>query len=1188
MQFYIKRPDSAKASWVQLLRVMRLTVILLFLSFMQVSAKSYSQKLTLNLENVSLEKIFKEIKRQTGFYFLYNNAEIKKVGNITVKVENASIEETLNASLNSTKFTFKIVDKTIVLNAKPLPFIQPNQSNSDNNVPPVEVSGRVLNEAGQPLEGITVKVKGTSKATATNSKGEFTLTGINLPVSLVFSSVGSETKEVRIINNTNLRIILKDKVSEMEDVEIASTGYQTLSKERATGAYDVVGQEVLSKRPVSNISTALQGLVAGVQGRENLDGSVQFLIRGNSSLYANQSPLVVVDGFPISGSDFSDINPNDVESITVLKDAAAASIWGARSANGVIVITTKHSKIAANKINIELNAFSRVSDYIDLDHSLAQANSFDQITYERLAWDKNWVFNPYANSFNEIGKSLTLAQELLFANKNGLITAAQMNKGLDSLSNINNRSQIKNQLLQRGIINQFNLNISSATERNKSYGSFMYEKRDEGVIKSGYERFIVNFNNQFKLTNFIEFSFGGNIQYKKQESSGASIAEIRSLSPYETLLDEDGDYSVNLNTWNRQQLALLPLNKFSYSDWSYNLLREVQNRKITNEDLSARIQGGVNIKIIKGLNFDSKIQYEKRKSDNDNYYNDETFYVRNTVNSLTDYNNVTKVVGTAYIPKGGILRNSSSNLESYDFRNQLNFDRNFNSKHRVAAIAGMEVTQYLNTSRTNPNVYGYFPEKLQSTTPPYGYGSSVDQYKDFRGNVTTIAGGNTTFGWGLDRYVSYYGNASYNYNAKYTLTGSLRNDASNFITDDPKLRRSPFWSVGGMWNMKKESFLQNAVFLNRLNMRFTYGKNGNVEKSTSTKTLVSVSTAPSTATGTITATVSNYGNPFLRWERTTTTNVGFDFGMFGNKLSGKIDFYNKLGKDIVGTVSLPAATGTTNQRFNNAEIINRGLEIELNYNGSLTKSLDYTSSLTYAYNWNRINNLYYPSQYVYEVLGNSFVQGKPVGSVYSFTYLGMIDSVPNVSGPGGAPQNFNDAALYNRGLGLPFLNYEGTNVPPHTLGWLNSFNYKGLNLMVLFVGKFGGVYRNPTFNFATTIGSSKTFVDKFVGDVFAGDPNIPQFAKYNETQTYLWDRYTPYLSGLVESSSYIECKEISLEYMLPVKIPQAIQMKNLKVFAQVRDLGLIWAANKKGYNPDWLPGSNRPVTSYLLGINFKF
>ncbi|MBS1567368.1 MAG: SusC/RagA family TonB-linked outer membrane protein, partial [Bacteroidetes bacterium] len=179
--------------------------------------------------------------------------------------------------------------------------------------------------------------------------------------------------------------------------------------------------------------------------------------------------------------------------------------------------------------------------------------------------------------------------------------------------------------------------------------------------------------------------------------------------------------------------------------------------------------------------------------------------------------------------------------------------------------------------------------------------------------------------------------------------------------------------------------------------------------------------------------------------------------------------------------------------------------------------------------------------------------------------------------------------LYNRGLGAQFLNYEGTYIPPHTLGWMNDFKAGNFDLMVLLTGTFGNVYRDPAYNYATaTLGSNKTFVNKFISDVYAGNPNVPNFPNPKETQMYLWDRYVPYLSGLVESASYIQCKEIDLGYELPSKIAHTLQMNSLRVYAQARDLGMIWHANKKGYNPDWLPGSNRPVTTWLLGINFQF
>lgn len=1185
----------------QLLRTMKFTAILLLVACLQVSAKGYSQNITLSEKNASLQKIFKQIHKQTGYQFFYEDELLNQAGKIDISVKEASLDQVLDICFKNLPITYTIVNKTIVV--KPVSVNQAGETIPEP-LPPINIRGQVVNEKGEPVEGVTVSVKGKKNATATDVNGEFELKGVDRNAILVFSGVNVESYELKVDGKTDFgSISLKTKTTLGETVTvIASTGYQTISKERATGSFDVIGRDILDKRPVSNISTALQGLVAGLQSKENLDGTMEFLIRGTSSIYGATKPLVVVDGFPIVGTDFSNLNPNDVESITVLKDAAAASIWGARAANGVIVITTKRPRAGKEKMTVEVNAFTRVSKMIDFDQVMSQANSTDFINYEKLAYQRGLFFTtPYSPAFSNIGKPMTLAEELIFANRYGQISTAQMNAGLDSLSKINNRGQLKDLLLQHGIVNQLSVNLSSATDRSKTYGSLLYESKKDGFIKKGYDRYLMNFNNQFQATRFMQIVFGANVQYKKQETTGPDVSEIQNISPYETLLNPDGSYSVNLMNYNREQQNLLPLSKFPYSDWKYNLLREIRGRERTNEQFSARIQLGLNFKIIKGLDFDSKVQYEKIKTDFSDYENDETFYVRNIVNTYVDYNNTTRVVGTQYVPKGGILKTNNSNQESYVVRNQLNFNRVVKNRFNVNAIGGMEVSRYLTTSAVNPWVYGYFPDKNQSTVPPYGYGSSVDLFKTFTsttanatlsgiGGAASGSGGNTTFGWGVDKYVSFYGNSAITYNSKYTLSGSARSDASNYITDDPKLRWAPLWSVGGMWHMSQEDFMKNISFIDRLSVRLTYGKNGNTEKTTSTKPLLTVSTSPNANTGTITATVSNNGNPFLRWEKTATTNFGIDFSLFKNKFFGKIDLYNKLGKDITGTVLLPAVTGTTSQRFNNAEIVNRGIELEWGANFEIANRVQYNTSLTYAYNWNRIKSLYFPSYLAFTLVDptSAYVQGRPISPVYSYTFLGVTDSVPYVAGPKGVAYSMNAVQLHNTGLGLDFLNYEGTTIPPHTLGWVNNFNAYGFNLMILFVGKFGAVYRDPVFNFPTYVGSAKTNVSKFVADVFAGDPNIPQFPKYQEPQFYLWDRYTPNLHGLVESASFIECKEIDLEYNLSKKISQKLQMNTLRLFAQVRDVGMVWHANKKGYNPEWLPGSQRPVTAYTFGINAKF
>ena len=1169
----------------QIIRVMKLTMLLMSVCLLQVSAATKAQ-VYLTSKGEPLQKVLKLLSKQSGYNFVYTTNDLKDLKTGSINLKNASIEAALKACFEGQPLVYKIADKTVMIKKESKSLID----KLTDFFQAIDVTGKVTDEQGQPLPGASVKVKGGSQTTTTDKNGEFRLRQIDPAAILVISFVGFQPMELKA-SEVKGTITMRPLDNALKEVTV-STGYQSLLKERAPGAFDQVGQDVLSNRPVSNPSTALQGLVAGMQGKENADGSVSFLIRGSSSMYGERAPLIVVDGFPVANNDFSTINPNDIESVTVLKDAAAASIWGARAANGVIVIATKKTKSGKAGLTVNASAFTRISERTDLNQLVPHATSAEQINLEKMAFLNRWVFNESAGSFpDDLTKPLTLGQELLYANKNGTLSTAAMNTSLDSLSRINNQGQIGDLLLRRAVLSQYNVDFSMIGDQSKSYASLLFEDNKTRYKGTGYKRYGLNFSNEYKFTNFLTFNFGLYLQYKEQNVSGATPTEMRELSPYETLLKPDGNYSVNLNTFNREVLSGLPLNDFPYADLSYNLLREVRGRKFKTQDYNARIQAGFNVRIIPGLNFDTKLQYERGKTDIDNYYSEDTFYARNLVTQNLEYFSDTRTVGRQFLPKGGIGKSIDANAASYVFRNQLTFVKDFGTKHSINAIAGTETSQYRTDTQDNPWLYGYYPDKLQSTVPPYGYGSSVEPLVDIEGYETELPGGSAVLGYGLDRFVSYYSNAAYTYDRKYTISGSIRTDASNYITRIPSLRWAPLWSVGGLWNIKAERFAENINWLDRLSLRVTHGRNGNVEKTTSTNTLLKVSTSPNATTGTITALILDNGNPTLRWEKTTTTNLGIDYVLFKGKLFGKLDIYNKKGTDITGVIALPAAAGTTSQKFNNAGITNRGIELELGTQLKLPGiPVTYTTSLNYAYNKNVVNDLYYPALNAAQMLDipNAFVQGRPINPVYSLTYAGTIAGVPQVSGPNGQPSTFNSYTLLS-GLGSQFLNYEGTLIPPHTAGWYSTFAYRNLSLSVLLIGKFGGVYRNETYNYNFAyVGSRKTIANSYISDVFAGRTDIPSFPSPNESNMYLWNQYVPYLSGLVESSSYIECKEVMLNYTLPATMMEKTKLRNVKVFAQLRDLGMVWTANKKGYNPDWLPGTERPLATCTFGVNIGF
>lgn len=980
-----------------------------------------------------------------------------------------------------------------------------------------------------------------------------------------------------------INVIMTDNAKLLEDVVV--TGYQTLSKERVTGSFDKVSSEILASRPTADISTALQGLVAGMQATEKEDGSVDFLIRGTSSLYANTAPLVVVDGFPIEGT-FSSINPNDVESVTVLKDAAAASIWGARSANGVIVVNTKKGQ--KGKLKVEVQGFYRMNTRPDLDYILAQADSKTAVDYELMAQKNDWFLSDFTGTATDITLPLSIAQEYYYANKYYGMSESEMNSKLDALRNTNNRKQLKKHLMQTQALQQYNVNISGGSEKHSTYASMMYEKNDEATIKRGYERYMLNFNNSYKFNSWLTGTLSGTFQRNTRETSGVTINDFRDLSPYEMLLEEDGSYAYNSRSWNRLVAEDLNLQNLPYSDLSYNMLREVRNRQYKTTSTNYRVNMGLNAKIWRNLVFDTKFQYEKNDSDTRQYDNEETDYVRQMINYYTDYDLSNDVLNTQFIPSGGIIRSNSNNNSNYVWRNQLSYSETF-GKHDISALAGFEISEYKTSKITNPYVLGY--NEKTNTSLPAIYGSdktasTINGGSDYYATLATMV--RTTYSDRVDRYFSYFGNASYTYDGKYGASFSIRADGSNYVTADKSLRWSPMWSVGAKWNMEKEKFMEPASsWLDRLTLRLTYGINGNSEKSTSPQTLIS--TNASAVTGTTTSRISNYGNPLLRWEETYTTNIGTDFSFFKGKLSGKLEYYNRLGKYIVGTVMVPTVYGSKEQRYNNAEILNRGVEMELTGRGEISSiGLGISSTVTFAYNKNEVRKLFYPNLYCADLVEGSFVEGKPVGAIYSYEYAGMRDGVPHVKTADGEEWSFNDLTLHLRTLGLDKLSYSGTTISPYTFGWANQFTWKGFDLYVYLTGKFGGVFRTPNCGYIP-LANGKSFISQYITDIMESDgTNYPALPQPGDYQCYRWDRYLGYLQSDIEKASFVRLKEISLTYHIPTLWLKKVKLSGAKLFVQARDLGLLYTANKYDYDPEWLPGTNKPSTSITFGAAFNF
>ena len=1172
---------------------MKLSFIFSVLLTLNISVAVYSQqnRVSLDLNNVSLDEFIQAVKQQTGVHFLYNSALFENTGKVSVTVSAERLDVVLKEILENQGFTFDYADQVVVIRKAGEAAALPQRMEKRT------VKGVVKDESGTTLPGVSVLVKGAQTGVATDINGHFEIRVNDDPnLELVFSFVGMKSKEVKVGKQENLQVILLSDTKSLEEVVV--TGYQTISRERATGSFDILSSEQLDK-PTTNIATRLVGSVSGVQATMDIDGNPKFEIRGQTSLYADAQPLVVVDGFAIEG-DFSSINPNDVESVTILKDAAAASIWGARSANGVIVVTTKSGKQGASKggVRVEISSFVKFAPKVDIDYARSVASSEEVVEYEKLAFNK-WSGNPIPDGIGNYTYNGSFSPGLVALNENylGYLSEDEMNRRLEEYKKYDNKEQIKKYLLQNPFTHQHNINISGNTERMSNMLSLLYEGNK--TYKKGDENYkiMVNYKARVNLFKWLDFDFSGMYQYTKKTNNGIGIP---SIAPYEMLINPDGTRTDISNGYYMPNIERhVPVDKFPYSDWTYNPITEMENREFTTVDMNARVQGGLTLKILEGLSIDSKIQYELYNTQNRKYYNEKTAYVRKMINEASEWNAKMDGEVKPNIPYGGILDQNRARTDVWYVRNQLNFNRVFAEKHAVNFVAGSEISDRVYQTYAAPTTYGYDDDRLTVGTFPNGpgHGSNKDlQIKNWNGQ-NQILKYTGAFTYKTDRFFSLYGNLAYTFDGKYTVSGSARTDASNLITDDPSYRYAPFWSVGASWQLSKENFMQKE-WLDRLTVRVTYGYNGNVDKSTSFKPLINMGTTLNSYTDEYTASIYSFGNPTLRWEKTGTWDVGVDYSFFSGMLSGKLDVYNKSSKDLIATLSIPAINGTTSQKLNNAEMFNRGFEFEI---GTAQKiygnDISWRGNLNISYNKNRITKLFQAKYEGYNLIGggtSAYVEGKDANTLWCYEYAGVYNDgteanpnwQPKIKGPGDILFDFTG---WPTGDGRDFCLDMGTKVAPWTLGFTNTFRIYDFDLSFIMTGKFGHKFMRQSFNYPV-VWSSRVLPNKKLGEVLNGDPMkivpLPMNGD-REDRFYFWDRFYPYMSYLAVSANHVRMQEINLTYNMPAKVLSKIGIAGLQVYGQVNNVFSIYA-NKFKEDPEFPEGSMKPQPTYTFGLKLQF
>lgn len=1164
--------------------------------------------INLEIRNLPLVTALQKVEQASGFKMAYPADIVGSYQNVSLSGDRQSVAAALTALLANTGLRFRQVKGNVIL-FKPQP--QTLKTLATGSLPKRNllfqqpISGRIVARTGQPLAGASVRYKSNKNSVrVSDQNGYFRLPPPHPfdPEILQVSYIGYQTQELEVNANTQspLTIVMQEEEGLLDEV-VVNTGFQTLNKERATGSFGLIDSAQLDK-PTINIAQRLIGTTAGMQATLDADGNPRFEIRGQTSLNIrdddgaftpNAYPLVVVDGFPIQG-DFNSINPNDVESVTVLKDAAAASIWGARAGNGVIVVTTKRAK-KGSPLRVDFQAFSRIGSKVDLDYVRPLASSYETVEYEKRAFNKWSALENSGALQTNYGKQWSLATVALSEHHLGYISEAQRDAELARLQALDNRQQIKDLLLSNPVNQQYNLTLSGASERMSNYASLLYEHNQSNFKETKGERYMLNYRTTANLLKWLDFNASAMFQYTDDARNGVDLADIQGLSPYDMLQNPDGTLTnIHQYYWPIME-RFVPMDLFPYADWTYNPIQEIHNRDLTTKSLNTRLMGGLTIKPLKGLSFDSKIQYELFNTFNRNLYNENTFYVRSRVNQSSSWNMNDNTI-VLNLPKGSIIEqdfNDEHNwnrIESrnWNFRNQVSFDRFFSDQHELHAIAGSEINNYVTEQFYNPPSYGYNEETLSTGTFPNGPGGTFYPIQNWLGSNQTFRYTNS-FTYRTERYFSVFGNAAYTYLNKYTLSGSVRTDASNMITDDPSYRYSPFWSLGGRWQADREKFLEDVSWLNQLSVRLTYGYNGNVDRSTSFRPLIAMSAIPDSYTNNLTANISSYGNPALRWERIGTWNLGIDYALWNGKLYGKIDLYHKYGKDLIAELSIPAVNGTTSQKLNNAAMLNRGVELELGTTLPIKgNDIQWRGNLNFSYNQNEITKLFvanYAASSLYSGGSAAYVEGYDANSMWMFEYAGVHNTQPMIYGADG---DLYDFGAWTPGDGRDFMLNMGTKVAPYTLGFMNSFKFYDVDFSFIVTGKLGHVFRTLPFNYPPTWGS-RVLPNNKLTDVMYGDPDkiVPLPQNDIEPRYYFWDRFHQYLSYLSANASHIRMQEVNLTYRVPLNRWNIPGNSRVLLYAQGNDLFTV-LFNDAGEDPEYALGTLNPRPKFTFGLKVGF
>jgi TonB-linked SusC/RagA family outer membrane protein len=1053
------------------------------------------------------------------------------------------------------------------------------------------VRGRVVDSVNVPLVGVSVFVKGTQNGTFTNTNGEFTLRNVPTNATLVISNIGYQPVEVKLSpRQIDVAVTLMREAGTLSDVVV--TGFQTIQKSKFTGAAVKLSADQVRTEGIADISRMLEGRAAGVS-IQNVSGTFgaapKVRIRGATSITGENKPLWVIDGVVLEdivnisndqlssgdpntllGSAVAGLNPSDIESYDILKDAAATALYGARAMNGVIVITTKKGKAGKPVVSYTGNFSTQLKpsyENYDIMNSADQMSVYAEIERKGYLRYSDLAIAPNTGVYGKLAEKINTFDPATgkFEVEN---TPEARNAFLMRYAKEN--TNWFDVLFRNSLTQEHSLSVSSGTDKAQSYFSASFYNDNGWTVADNVKRYTANLRNNYAFSDRFSVGFILTGAVRQQRAPG-TISRIS--NPVEGSFDREFDinpFSYALNT--SRALTAYDENgnrEFFRRNYApFNILTELENNYIKLNLLDAKLQGQAAYKINSHLTYEFvgalrfvKTSKEHQITENSNQANAYRAAYNSTIKERNKYlyrdpdnPNAEPVV---VLPYGGFYNRTEDQLTNYTFRNSLSFNQTFNEDHQITALVGQELKS---ADRQNSN----------NTGLGYQYNNGGIPFVDYRIVKQLIENNFQYYGMSneYDRFVGFFANASYTYQGKYNLTGTVREDGSNRLGKSPSARWLPTWTVSGRWNIDRERFMEDLSSITYLTLRGSYGLNASYGSATNSTVVLrtQLTNRPYRTDRQVAIDIENLENAELTWEKKYEANVGVDIGLFNNRLNLTVDAYNRNSFDLISLIKTGGIGGEVYKAANYADLESKGLEVTLGGKPFSKKDWSWSSQLTFGYNTNTVSNAK-NNPLIFDLVRSEggAKEGYPVRGLFSLQFKGLDPW--NGIALFGDEKGVSSHAVNLQSDSTQYLKYEGSIDPTITGGFSNTFNYKNFTANFLITYQAGNKIRlTPAYR------GSYSDLDALPGEfknrwTLPGDeeltivPSIADlYANFDlgSAGAYPYNNYN-YSSARVVDGSFARLKTASVSYRLSDRTLKAIGLNSVSVSVIGNNLWVIYS-----------------------------